>query len=58
MPTEPVFGRRTKTGWNNSRPAVTPEEKRASAKAIENLPSARLTSSQREAIQKMLRGER
>jgi len=57
MPTEPVFGR-TKTGFNAHRPAITPEEKRATAKAIENLPSARLTPSQRKAIQKMLRGER
>lgn len=58
MATEPVFGRRTSTGWNAHRPKVSSEEKRASERAIGNLPSARLTPSQRKAIQKMLRGER
>ena len=58
MPTEPVFGRRTATGWNAHRPKVSSEEKRASERAIGNLPSARLTPSQRERIKRMLRGER
>ena len=54
LATEPVFGK--KQSFHAYRPPVTPEEKRATAKAIENIRLARMTPEERERIGRMLKG--